>query len=138
MRNERGLSQQRLADLAGVNKVTLIRIEHGTGNPNVETLEKLARALDIEMADFFPKVEPSLFDNNERRRATEAWNQGAKKGTPVEGIWIEFPPGPARDMILRKLQEIAEDVEDEEISQRLNHVVVDVAEQVGDRDVVST
>lgn len=77
IRNERGLSQQRLCDMAGVNKVTLIRIEHGTGNPNVETLEKLARALDVEIATFFPKAEPSLFDNGEQRRwrnpdATEA------------------------------------------------------------------
>jgi transcriptional regulator with XRE-family HTH domain len=58
MRNERGLTQQRLCDLADINKVTLIRIERGTGNPNVDTLEKLARALGVEVADFFRTPEP--------------------------------------------------------------------------------
>ena len=72
MRNERGLSQQALADLAGINKVTLIRIEHGTGNPNVETLEKLARALDVEVADFFPKAQAPLWFDDEMRAAQNA------------------------------------------------------------------
>jgi transcriptional regulator with XRE-family HTH domain len=61
IRKERGLSQQALSELAGINKVTLVHIETGKSSPNVDTLEKLARALDVEVADFFPKAEPSLF-----------------------------------------------------------------------------
>ena len=72
IRQERGLSQQALADLADVNKVTLVRIEGGKGNPNVETLEKLADALGVEIADFFPKAQAPLFpsaeENPEQRR----------------------------------------------------------------------
>jgi transcriptional regulator with XRE-family HTH domain len=70
IRQERGLSQQRLADMADINKVTLIRIEHGTGNPNIETLEKLADALGVELADFFPKAQASLpFEEPETAQA---------------------------------------------------------------------
>lgn len=102
IRNERGLSQQRLADQAGVNKVTLIRIEHGTGNPNVETLEKIARALDVEVADFFPKAEPSLFDTGEQRRDkylpwlefanryADRWEQRIAKRTIEPGAVDDF------------------------------------------------
>jgi transcriptional regulator with XRE-family HTH domain len=60
IRNERGLSQQRLAGLAGVDKVTIVHIEGGKVSPKVETLEKLATALEVEIADFFPKVQAPL------------------------------------------------------------------------------
>jgi transcriptional regulator with XRE-family HTH domain len=60
VRRERGLSQQGLADASGVNKATINQIERGRRSPNVETLEKLAEALSVEVADFFPKVEPRL------------------------------------------------------------------------------
>jgi transcriptional regulator with XRE-family HTH domain len=61
IRKERGLSQQRLSELAGVDKVTIVHIENGKVSPKVETLAKLADALGVEVADFFPKAEPPLF-----------------------------------------------------------------------------
>jgi transcriptional regulator with XRE-family HTH domain len=72
IRKERGLSQQRLAELAGVDKVTIVHIEGGKVSPKVETLEKLARALDVEVADFFPKAQEPLLDFSEERRELDA------------------------------------------------------------------
>ncbi len=60
IREERGLSQQGLADASGVNKATINQIERGRRSPNVETLEKLAAALSVEVADFFPKAQSPL------------------------------------------------------------------------------
>jgi XRE family transcriptional regulator, fatty acid utilization regulator len=60
IRKERGLSQQRLADLANVDKVTIVHIENGKTSPKVETLEKLASALGVELADLFPKAQAPL------------------------------------------------------------------------------
>jgi len=81
IRRERGLSQRRLAELAGVNKVTLVHTETGKSSPNVETLEKLADALEVEVADFFPKVAPPLpFDQG----AEERWDQGRRVPTSEE------------------------------------------------------
>jgi transcriptional regulator with XRE-family HTH domain len=60
IREERGLSQQRLADASGVNKATINQIERGRRSPNLETLEKLAGALGVELSDFFPKDQPPL------------------------------------------------------------------------------
>ena len=47
-RRKSGLSLQRLAELAGVSKLTVIRIESGKTNPRYGTLEKLAMALSVE------------------------------------------------------------------------------------------
>ena len=48
-RQHRGLSLQRIAELAGVSKLTVIRIESGKTAPRHETLEKLAKALQVEL-----------------------------------------------------------------------------------------
>ena len=48
-RQHRGLSLQRIAELAGVSKLTVIRIESGKTAPRHETLEKLAKALQVEV-----------------------------------------------------------------------------------------
>jgi transcriptional regulator with XRE-family HTH domain len=66
LRKERGLSQAKLAVMSDMDPATLNRLERGTGNPNLKTLERVADALGVEVADFFPKarsssLEPSLF-----------------------------------------------------------------------------
>jgi transcriptional regulator with XRE-family HTH domain len=97
IRNERGLSQRRLAELAGVNKVTLVHIETGKSSPNVETLEKLADALEVEVADFFPKAQAPLFQpeevGEETRRASETLVPEDAEDDPFD----EIP----RDLLVR-------------------------------------
>jgi len=53
-RDKRGHSVRQLAELAGVGFVTVSRIENGHISPTVTMLEKLAKALDIDVRDFFP------------------------------------------------------------------------------------
>ena len=47
IRRDRRMSQKRLAEIAKVSKLTVIRIETGKTSPRRETLEKLGRALRI-------------------------------------------------------------------------------------------
>ncbi len=47
IRRDRGLSLKRLAEVARVSKLTVIRIESGRTSPRRETLEKLGRALRV-------------------------------------------------------------------------------------------
>src|ERR687898_467968 len=74
LRKERGLSQAKLAVMADMDPATLNRLERGTGNPNLKTLERVAAALEVEVADLFPKVtgrslpEPSLLNGLEEER----------------------------------------------------------------------
>ena len=51
LRVRRGLSQEALAVDAGVDRSYVGRIERGIENPTAETLERLARALDVPVAD---------------------------------------------------------------------------------------
>jgi transcriptional regulator with XRE-family HTH domain len=58
MRREKGLSQQELAELAGVGQDSISAIETGKHEPHPRTLRKLAKALDVEVADFFKEPVP--------------------------------------------------------------------------------
>lgn len=48
LRNKRGISQRKLAELAGVTNSTISRLEADLVTPDLKTLEKLANALDID------------------------------------------------------------------------------------------
>lgn len=52
-RERRGYSVRELARRAEVGFVTVSRIENGHISPTVTMLEKLAKALEIEVRDFF-------------------------------------------------------------------------------------
>ncbi len=60
LRTERGWSQSQLAVYAGSSQPTVNLLETGRRNPSAATLEKLASALSVEVADLFPKVEVPL------------------------------------------------------------------------------
>jgi transcriptional regulator with XRE-family HTH domain len=51
LRGERGLSQEELADRAGLNRNYVGMIEREENAPTVDTLEDLARALDVSVID---------------------------------------------------------------------------------------
>jgi transcriptional regulator with XRE-family HTH domain len=77
LRKERGLSQAKLAVMADMDPATLNRLERGTGNPNLKTLERVAGALGVEVVDLFPKAqrrssrEPSFNDELEQQRRSQ-------------------------------------------------------------------
>lgn len=48
-REQLGVTQSHLAELAGVGSRTLKEIESGKGNPTVDTLIKLAEVLGMEL-----------------------------------------------------------------------------------------
>ena len=53
-REKRGYSMRELARRARVGFVTVSRIENGHISPTVAMLEKLAKALEIDVREFFP------------------------------------------------------------------------------------
>ena len=53
-RDKRGYSVRELARRAEVGFVTVSRIENGHISPTVAMLEKLAKALEIDVREFFP------------------------------------------------------------------------------------
>jgi transcriptional regulator with XRE-family HTH domain len=53
LRLEKGLSQEALALEADLDRTYIPSIEKGKRNISLEVIYKLAKALDIEVADFF-------------------------------------------------------------------------------------
>ena len=48
-----GLTQEELANKSGVYRSHLAGIETGSLNPSIKTVEKLAKALNVSVADLF-------------------------------------------------------------------------------------
>jgi transcriptional regulator with XRE-family HTH domain len=55
LRDKAGLSQQELADKAGIHRVAVARIETGERSPAWDTAMKLAAALGVSCAAFEPQ-----------------------------------------------------------------------------------
>jgi len=58
-RTKRNLSQEGLANISGLNKNTIGKIERSEISPTIDTLEKIANALNME---FIELVDVSKFD----------------------------------------------------------------------------
>lgn len=52
-RKIRELTQEALAERAGLSYKFIGEIERGRGNPTIDTLSKLAHALDVDLGDLF-------------------------------------------------------------------------------------
>ena len=59
LRRAKGWTQEQLAVYAGSSQPTVNLLEAGKRNPSAATLEKLARALEVEVVDLFPKAPAS-------------------------------------------------------------------------------
>ena len=53
LRASKGMTTRALAKEAGVSTETINAIEHGRRQPQVRTLDKIAKALGVEVRDFF-------------------------------------------------------------------------------------
>lgn len=53
LRAARNMSQEQLAERAGVNVTYLSSVERGKENPTLDMLEKIADALKVELVDLF-------------------------------------------------------------------------------------
>ena len=53
LRKERGLSQEELADLSGLDRTYISGIERGLRNVALRNIEALAKALDVSISELF-------------------------------------------------------------------------------------
>jgi transcriptional regulator with XRE-family HTH domain len=51
LREKRGMTQEELADKVGVHRVYITQIEGATKVPSIATLEKIAKALKVKVAE---------------------------------------------------------------------------------------
>lgn len=53
LRHKLGISQEELADKADVHRTYIASLEVGKRNVSIITLEKIVKALDVSMSEFF-------------------------------------------------------------------------------------
>lgn len=60
LRRKRGLSQETVSGLAGIARTHLTMIENGSKQPNLETVWKIAYALDISPSELTKLIEDEM------------------------------------------------------------------------------
>jgi ribosome-binding protein aMBF1 (putative translation factor) len=69
-RLEWGLSQRELADLCGTTQSAIARIERGARPPRIDTLLRIGRALDCELAvELRPRTTGHVIDDQRKGRS---------------------------------------------------------------------
>lgn len=56
IRNEKGLSQEKLALKAEIDRTYLAGVEQGKRNPSLKSLEKIVDALEISFHELFSEI----------------------------------------------------------------------------------
>lgn len=64
LRSEKGLSQEELADKAGIDPSHLGRLERGERNPSLISLDKIIKALGVTFEDLFKYIQPSNMETD--------------------------------------------------------------------------
>ena len=59
-RREKGVSQEVLSGLADIGRTHLSAIERGVRKPTLETLYRIATALDVKMSDIVIEIEKRI------------------------------------------------------------------------------
>ena len=62
-RIEKGLSQEKLAELSGCHPTYIGQVERGEKNATLESIEKIASAMNISLAQLFEKIGESSTDS---------------------------------------------------------------------------
>ncbi len=57
LREETGVSQERFAHKAGIDRAFMSRIERGKSNVSLATIERVARGLGVHLDELFAAVE---------------------------------------------------------------------------------
>ena len=62
-RKESGMTQKELSSITGISQADISRLEHGTGNPSIKTLKRVAKAFHLALKiEFVPynTLKPTL------------------------------------------------------------------------------
>ncbi len=108
-----GLTQEQLAELCGLHRTYIGRIEQKRENPTLGSVDKIARALGVDLALFFVKAsggEPP----GASKRALADYGSGDRAMCTWTDDGIQFEPIPTGDFdkTLQVMEALAEDNEE--------------------------
>ena len=84
-RIDKGLSQEKLAELSGCHPTYIGQVERGEKNATLESIEKIASAMNISLAQLFEKIGESSTDSYPMK-CYELVAAKSKSDTPLERI----------------------------------------------------
>lgn len=67
IRKNKNLSQEHVAYIASISPTHLGQIERGNKKPTIETVNKIAKALDVTLIDLFTFEMPQNIEKNEKQ-----------------------------------------------------------------------
>lgn len=91
-------SQEKIALDADIGLSNYRCIEHGTANPTIETLRKLAEVYKIDVIDLLKSNKPSICDNEEFQKELYLLTQ-IKKLSPEERDYISMLLDKAKQLL---------------------------------------
>lgn len=103
LRSERGLTLDQLAELSGVSRAMISRIERGEASPTAALLARLCSALSLSLSSFFETQGPESSPLS-TRESQALWRDPEsgylrrsvsppRMGSRVDIVEVEFPPG---------------------------------------------
>lgn len=102
LRETAGLSLRTLAERAGFSPSFISQLENGQASPSIASLEQIALALNVTLADFFARPDTSdvvVVRANARPSFRSSWSRAtidslmpAGKGQPIEAIMVTLEP----------------------------------------------
>lgn len=102
LRTEKGISQKKLADLAGISQASIFYWEKGTRKPKLEQLYRIASALGVSPNEFFSPGEQSLIEDMTSLYLNMDFGTGI---TEVEKL---SPQTPQENYLIIRLRELNE------------------------------
>ena len=92
LRRGRGYSQERLAEVAGINAKYLSSIERGEENPTLDLLVRLAQSLKVDMHEMFDieyeNQPPHILRKKLQALVAETKDQDLRRAIRILGILI--------------------------------------------------
>src|SRR5947199_10741790 len=111
MREQKRLSQGDIEKRTGLLRCYISRVENGHTVPAIETLEKMARALEVPMYQlFYDGEEPPKLPNLPKRKSSDeiAWGSVGKEARYLSKLWRVV--GNANEQDRKLIMQLAEKV----------------------------
>lgn len=83
LRESKGITQEKLAEKAGISPKSLSDLERGRGNPTLSSLDGLAEAFGITLADLFDFGHERLSSEEIRRELQSILNNSTEEDCRV-------------------------------------------------------
>lgn len=112
LREEKHLSQGDIEKRTGLLRCYISRVENGHTTPSVETLEKLARALEVPLYRlFYDGNEPPKLPNLAKRKTSEeiAWGSKGKDANSLHQLrkYLSKAQDSDRKLVMAMAQKLA-------------------------------